>query len=251
MIRIIKYLVPGLIWFASQPALAVLNVFACEPEWGALSQEIGGDKVKVFNATNALQDVHRIQARPSLIAAARNADIVVCSGLELEVGWLPVLLREGGNNKIQPGEPGYFEAGKFARVTEVPAFVDRSQGDVHPYGNPHLNTDPRNFLIVGDALAKRFAEIDHANAQEYQSRFKQFSERWRAAISRWEAQAAPLKGVPVVVHHKAYVYMADWLGLQEIGALEPKPGVEPTSSHLTELLSKLQRQPAKMIVRSA
>ena len=181
MIRIIKYLLPGLIWFASQSALAVLNVFACEPEWGALSQEIGGDKVKVFNATNALQDVHRIQARPSLIAAARNADIVVCSGLELEVGWLPVLVREGGNNKIQPGEPGSISRPEnLSRVMEVPAFVDRSQGDVHPMvirisipmhatfsslGTPSPSASPRSIMPTRRNIRRALSNSASAGAR--------------------------------------------------------------------------------------
>ncbi|MDP3126580.1 MAG: zinc ABC transporter substrate-binding protein, partial [Thiobacillus sp.] len=204
---------------------AALNVFACEPEWGALAREIGGDDVKVYNATTAMQDPHRIEARPSLIAQTRRAGLVVCSGAELEVGWLPLLLRESGNAAVQPGRPGYFEATRYVTLLDKPAIVDRSQGDVHAAGNPHIQTDPRNLLRVGAALAQRLSEVDPAHAAAYQARWKAFSARWEAAIARWQQQAAPLKGMPVAVQHKSFSYLINWLGLREVATLEPKPGV--------------------------
>jgi len=233
------------------PAFAAINILACEPEWGALAQEIGGDKVSVYEATNALQDVHHIQAKPSLLARTRNAEMVVCTGSELEIGWLPILLQQSGNAKIQPGKPGYFEAAHYVRMLEVPTRLDRAEGDVHPGGNPHIQTDPRNIALVADALAKRLAEVDPTNASIYQSRYKAFTERWTAAILNWEKQAAPLKGAAIVVQHKGFPYLENWLGLKEVAALEPKPGVEPTSAHLAEVLAQLQRQPAKMVIRAA
>src|SRR5690349_12532746 len=129
-------------------AHAALNVLACEPEWAALAQELGGDRVKASSATTAQQDPHRIEARPSLIARTRNADLLVCTGLELEVGWLPVLLQQSGNPKIAAGQPGNFEAGPLVQRLDVPAKLDRSEGDIHPGGNPHIQTDPRNIAIV-------------------------------------------------------------------------------------------------------
>jgi zinc/manganese transport system substrate-binding protein len=235
----------------ASPAQAALNVFACEPEWGALAQELGGDKVTVYNATQALQDVHHVQAKPSLIAKARSANLVACTGMELEIGWLPMVLRQAGNEAIQPGKPGYFEAGNYVQRLEIPKRLDRADGDVHPLGNPHIQTDPRNIAKVADALAVKLAELDPANAAVYQARYKDFSIRWQQAIKRWEVQAAPLKGIPIVVQHKAYVYLSNWLGLNEIATLEPKPGVEPTSGHLAEVLAQIQRQPARIIIRSA
>ena len=235
----------------SLPAHATLNIFACEPEWGALAQELGGDKVSVYNATQALQDVHHVQAKPSLIAKARSANLAICTGLELEIGWLPMVLRQAGNAAIQPGKPGYFEAGAYVRRLEVPQRLDRADGDVHTQGNPHIQTDPRNIAKIGDALAQRLAEIDPANAAFYQARHQDFAQRWQDAIKRWEAQAAPLRGVAIVVQHKAFPYLNDWLGLREVATLEPKPGVEPTSTHLAEVLAQLQRQPAKMVIRAA
>ncbi len=233
------------------PAQAALNVFACEPEWGALAQELGGDKVSVYNATQALQDVHHVQAKPSLIAKARSANLVACTGMELEIGWLPMVLRQAGNADVQPGKPGYFEAGAYVRHLEIPTRLDRADGDVHAQGNPHIQTDPRNIDKVGDALAQRLAELDPANAAFYQARHQDFAQRWQDAIKRWEIQGAPLKGVAIVVQHKAFPYLQEWLGLRELATLEPKPGVEPTSSHLAEVLAQLQRQPAKMVIRAA
>jgi len=251
MKRQMKFLVLLLLLGATFSARAAVSILACEPEWGALSEELGGDKVSVYIATNALQDPHRIQARPSLIARARSADMVVCTGSELEIGWLPILLRQSGNANIQPGKPGYFEASNFVRKLEVPMHLDRADGDVHPGGNPHIQTDPRNILLVAKQLALRLAQVDAANAAYYAAREKSFAERWNVAMKRWETLAAPLKGVPIVVQHKGFPYLEDWLGLREVATLEPKPGVEPTSTHLAEVLAQLQRQPAKMVIRAA
>jgi zinc/manganese transport system substrate-binding protein len=233
------------------PALAVLNVFATVPEWGSLATELGGDKVNVYTATNALQDPHHVEAKPSLIARARNADLVVATGAELEIGWLPLVTLQAGNPKIQPGKPGYFEAAGYVPLLEKPARLDRSDGDVHPGGNPHIQTDPRNIGRVAGPLAARIAELDPANAAYYQARYKAFADRWSAAVANWEKQAAPLKGAPIVVQHKAFTYLEAWLGLNEVAALEPKPGVEPTTAHLTDVLATLQRQPVKMVIRAA
>ncbi len=249
-----KYLLPlaaiSLALF-SLPSHAAVNVFACEPEWAALATELGGDKLKVTSATNALQDPHRIEARPSLIAKTRNADLLVCTGLELEVGWLPVLLQQSGNAKIAAGQPGNFEAGSFVTRLDVPTKLDRSEGDVHAAGNPHIQQDPHNIAHVADALAQRLAQIDPVNAAYYSARHKDFSARWKAAMQKWEQQAAPLKGVAMVEHHKNMEYLSHWLGLRTVGMLEPKPGVEPSAAHLGELLNQLQRQPAKFVVRAA
>src|SRR6266513_4939590 len=130
------------------PAGAALNVFTCEPEWGALAQELGGDKVSVFSATTALQDRHRVEARPSLIARIRSADLLICSGSELEIGWIPLLLTQSGNSKIQLGSPGYFEASQHVARLEIPKVIDRALGDMHPGGNPHVHTDPRNIARI-------------------------------------------------------------------------------------------------------
>ncbi len=233
------------------PAHAALNVLACTPEWASLTQELAGDKAKVNSATTAMQDPHRIEARPALLAQARRADLLVCTGAELEIGWLPLLQRESGNAKIQAGQPGYFEAAAFVRLIEKPAVLDRALGDIHAAGNPHFVLDPRNLLKVADALTKRLADIDPANAAHYAARHQDFSTRMSAAIARWEKEAAPLRGVPVVVHHKNWSYLAEWLGLKTVADLEPKPGVDPSAAYLGQLLNKLKTQPAKMVLRAA
>jgi zinc/manganese transport system substrate-binding protein len=236
---------------ASAPARADLNVFATVPEWGALVSELGGDKVKVYAATNALQDPHHVEAKPSLIARARNADLIVATGAELEIGWVPLVVQQAGNPKVRPGQPGYFEAAPFVPMLEKPTRLDRAEGDVHPLGNPHIQTDPRNIARVAGPLSARLAELDPSNAAYYQARYKAFDDAWRANIARWEREAAPLRGVPIVVQHKAFTYLEDWLGLKEVAALEPKPGVEPTVAYMTEVLNTLKQQPAKMVVRAA
>lgn len=232
-------------------AHATLNVFACEPEWTALMQQLAGDKASVYTATIALQDPHRIEARPSLIARARRADLLVCTGAELEIGWLPVILRESGNNAIQPGSSGYFEAASVVHMLEVPTRLDRAEGDVHAMGNPHIQTDPRNFLPVAEALAKRLIQLDPANSGDYRQRLASFTQQWHAAIAKWEQQAAPLKGVPIIVQHKGFPYLSEWLGLKEVATLEPKPGMEPSAAHLSQVLGTLEQHPAKMVLRAA
>lgn len=251
MRRLARHVAAMVLAAMTLPAAAALNVFACEPEWSALAQELGGDKVNAYAATTALQDPHRVEAKPSLLARARSAHLAVCTGAELEIGWMPIVLRESNNGKIQPGTPGYFEAAQFVRLLEKPVRLDRSEGDVHPFGNPHVQTDPRNIALVANALAKRLAQLDPANAAHYESRHKAFSERWAAAMKRWEARAAPLRDVPIVVQHKAFVYLEDWLGLRQVAALEPKPGIEPSVAYLAEVLARLQQQPARMVVRAA
>ena len=236
---------------AAASAHAAVNVLTCEPEWQALVQELGGDKVSASSATTALQDPHRVEARPGLIARTRNADLLVCTGLDLEAGWLPLLVQQSGNAKIERGHAGYFEAGSFVPRLDVPTRLDRAEGDVHAFGNPHVHLNPHNIAIVSTALAKRLGEIDPANAAFYQSRQADFSARWNAAMRKWEAAAAPLRGATVVEHHKNMSYLLNWLGMSSVGTLESKPGVEPSAAHLGGLLSQLQAKPARMVLRAA
>ena len=228
-----------------------LNVFACEPEWASLAQELGGDKVSAFSATTAKQDPHRIEARPSLIARMRSADLVVCSGAELEVGWLPLLFTQAGNGKVRPGSPGYLEASQYVPKLEIPQLVDRSLGDVHASGNPHIHLDPRNIARVGAVLGERLGQIDPANKAYYESRAAEFAKRWQAAMQGWGSRAAPLKGVALVVYHKDFSYFINWSGMREAGSLEPKPGIPPSPSHLAELVDQMKRAPAKVIIYEA
>ncbi|MBC7946201.1 MAG: zinc ABC transporter substrate-binding protein, partial [Burkholderiales bacterium] len=175
----------------------------------------------------------------------------ICTGAELEVGWLPIVLTQSGNAKIQEGAPGFFEASSFVVKLEVPQRIDRAQGDVHAAGNPHVHLDPRNIAKIAQALTQRLAQLDGANATAYHSLGEAFQQKWGQAIPRWEAQAAPLKGMSVVTYHKDMGYLIAWLGMREVGYLEPKPGLPPTTGHLTDLLGRLENTPARAIVRSA
>ena len=235
----------------SAPAFAALNVFACEPEWAALTQQLAGDQASIYTATGALQDPHQVQARPSLIAKARSAQLLVCTGAELEIGWMPVVLRESGNSAIQPGSSGNFEAAQYVTMLEVPTRLDRADGDVHAAGNPHIQTDARNFLPIAEALSKRLIQLDPANTAFYQQQLATFNQQWRAAIAKWENRLRPLKGVSVIVQHKGFPYLNDWLGLKEVAELEPKPGMEPSAAYLGQVLNDLQQHPARMVLRAA
>jgi zinc/manganese transport system substrate-binding protein len=195
--------------------------------------------------------VHRVEAKPSLVARARSADLVVATGAELEIGWLPVLIQESGNPHIQPGAPGYFEAASALRLLEVPSKVDRSMGDIHPLGNPHVQLDPHNIQAVAHALTARLSQLDPSQAAFYAARAKDFDARWDAAIKGWEAKAAPLKGVPVVIMHRDQAYLCHWLGLTEMASIEPKPGVPPTAAYLGTLVGKLTTTPARLIMLNA
>jgi zinc/manganese transport system substrate-binding protein len=237
--------------FITQPAQAALKVLATTADWGSLATELGGDKVNVYTATSALEDVHFVNAKPSLVARARTAGLVVANGADLEIGWLPVLLQESGNTKIQPGTPGYFEATAFVRLLDVPTAVDRSMGDIHPLGNPHIQLDPRNVAAVAKGLTARLAAIDPANAAYYQARGADFLSRWQQAVVRWTTQGAKLKGVPVVVIHTDQRYLLNWLGMVQLATIEPKPGVPPSAGYLAELVTRLSASKPTMILRNA
>ena len=231
-------------------AQADLRVFACEPEWASLAKEIGGKNVETGSATTAFVDPHYIQARPSLISKVRRADLVICSGAQLEVGWLPVLLQKANNRDVLPGSPGYFEASSFVLRMDATANTDRAQGDIHPQGNPHVQTDPHNIAVIAVALGERMAQLDPANADAYASTLAKFTERWEAAISEWEEKAAPLRGKRAITHHKSWVYLERWLGIEEVANLEAIPGLPPTTAHLSKLVSQFENGGADFIVRS-
>jgi zinc/manganese transport system substrate-binding protein len=231
-------------------AQAALNVFACEPEWAALAKELGSDRLEIYSATTARQDPHRIQARPSLIAKARKADLMICTGAELEVGWLPLLLRRAGNARIQVGQPGHFLAYEYVSMLEVPEKLDRSLGDLHASGNPHIHTDPRNILLVAGHLSQRLQELDPDNSSHYQQRYREFESEWQNALNDWDERAAPAKGAKVVVHHDFWSYLLDWLNLHKLATLEPVPGVSPSSSHLAAVRQLLSSQQGVMIINT-
>lgn len=233
------------------PAAAALKVFACEPEWAALAKALGGDDVDTYSASTAVQDVHRIQARPSLIAKYRQADLVVCTGAELELGWLPALAEKANNPGVAAGSPGFFEASQYVQMLEIPSSADRALGDVHPYGNPHIQTGPQNIAPIARALARRLREVDGKHAGDYDRRYADFSARWPQELAKLQQRAAPLRGVSVVSHHKTWVYLYDWLGIREVATLEPKPGVPPSGAHLEDVLNLVKAHPVKAVVYSS
>jgi zinc/manganese transport system substrate-binding protein len=227
-----------------------LDVFACEPEWGSLLTELAGDDVQITIATTAFQDPHRLQARPSLIAAMRRADMVVCTGADLEIGWLPLLLRRAGNRKIQAGNPGNFVAAEFVRRLEIPQVIDRAQGDVHPQGNPHIHLQPRNIARIANAMAERLSALDPGNSALYQTRLLDFQSRWEQATEQWEERALALAGMRLASHHKSFSYLADWLDLDIVATLESKPGIPPSGAQLASLLEQLSPSPPVGVIRT-
>lgn len=243
-------LIALLLGAAPLTASAELRIFACEPEWAALASEIGGELVEAYSATTALQDPHYIQARPSLIAKVRRADLVICSGAQLEIGWLPALLQKANNRQVQPGMSGYMEASSFVVRLDATGNVDRAKGDIHPQGNPHIQTNPHNIDAVATALAARMSKIDANNSNIYDDKLKHFLIKWRESIERWEERAAPLRGKRVITHHKSWVYLERWLGLEEAANLEAVPGLPPTATHLSKLTQEFAGGGADVIIRS-
>lgn len=244
-----RLLIVFVLLLASASSFAKLQIFACEPEWAALSAELAGEQADIFTATTALQDPHHIEARPSLIARMRNADLVVCSGAELETGWLPLLLRTSANPKVQLNQPGYFEAAMQVERLDIPAQLDRSAGDVHSQGNPHVHLDPHRLLKIGAALSARLQAIDADNADKHHQRLQQWNADFSRAIAQWEQQAAGLRGKKVVVYHDNWKYLVEWLQLKQIATIEPRPGIPPSGADQKRLLEKLAAdKPAAILV---
>tara|TARA_Y100001935_G_scaffold51450_2_gene43001 strand:- start:20227 stop:21138 length:912 start_codon:yes stop_codon:yes gene_type:complete len=226
-----------------------LNIFACEPEWKSLAEEIGGDMVKAFSATHAKQDPHYIRARPSLISKIRRADLIFCSGAGLEVGWMPILVQKA-RSQVQPGNIGYFMASKYTPVIDIPNEIDRGHGDVHPEGNPHVHLDPHNILLVAKELNRRLSIIDSKNKSFYQEQYNNFVDKWQNSILRWNKEIESIKGKRIIIHHKSFDYLFNWLQLNEIASLEVKPGIPPTASHLKNILENTNKSSVDIIVVS-
>ncbi|MEZ5814394.1 MAG: zinc ABC transporter substrate-binding protein [Alphaproteobacteria bacterium] len=237
----------GVLLASPSSAYAKVNVFACEPEWAALAEKIGGSLVNVKSATNAKQDVHHIRAKPSLLAAMRKADLVFCTGASLEIGWLPILTKKAGGPDVQPETVGWVMASDYVEKLEVMQHVDRSMGHVHPEGNPHIQLDPHNITVVADVLAERLMLIDGENTAAYQLNLRAFQAKWKSLITQWETQAQSLKGQKVVVYHNAWAYLLKWLGMDVVATLEPKPGIPPTASHLETVLNNVKGKDVKAI----
>ena len=243
-----KYIFIAAMMMFTTSVQAQLEIFTCEPEWAALATELGGNHVNVFSATTGKQDPHHIEARPSLIAKIRRADLIVCTGAELETGWLPVLLSKSGNEKIQLGKSGHFMAADYVELLEKPVVLDRSQGDMHARGNPHIHTNPHNIAKVAKALNQRMNELNATNRASYNTAYENFIQRWNTAIMRWEKQAAPIRQQSIAVSHNSWVYLASWLDVDMSVALEPKPGIPPASEHLAKLVTTVNQKNIRKIV---
>jgi zinc/manganese transport system substrate-binding protein len=249
--KLIKYFLIFATLLSATVAQARLEIFSCEPEWASLVTELGGDAVNIFAATSGKQDPHYIEARPSLIAKTRRADLLVCTGAELESGWLPLLLKKSGNAKVQVGRPGHFMATDYVELLEKPQSVDRSQGDVHAAGNPHIHTSARNIALVAKALHQRLLEIDGENSAIYNRAYEDFNQRWQVAMARWEKQAEVIRRYAFAVDHKSWIYLAHWLDIDMSVVLEPKPGIPPTSRHLAALVKTVEQKNISKIVYAA
>jgi zinc/manganese transport system substrate-binding protein len=231
------------------PAGATVNVLTTTEGLAAVAREVGGDTVKVTALSRGIQDPHFVDANPSLAVKLRNADLLVDVGMDLEVGWLPPLVTQSRNAAIQPGGPRRLTAGNFVSPMDLPTGpVDRSQGDIHPSGNPHFLSDPRRAVQVAAAVAGRLAEIDPGNAAHYRERLQAFQGKVAAAENGWKAQLAPFAGRNVITQHKTLTYLLDWSGLKAAGYMEPKPGVAPPPSHVASLAAVVKSSGVKGVL---
>nr|VFJ74050.1 MAG: zinc/manganese transport system substrate-binding protein [Candidatus Kentron sp. FW] len=236
-----------LLFLCTFPARA-LEVFACEPEWGALARALGGEQVNVYTATSNRQDPHYIQARPGLIAKARRADLLVCAGAGLEAGWLSPLLQMSGNAKIQVGQPGHFLATDFVTLLGKLAMPNQSQGNIHATGNPHIHLDPVRLQQVARKLGERLQIIDPAHRAHYRALQGKFMWAWRDKIRQWEKKAKRLQGKSIVVYNPNWIYLRTWAGIARADTLAPIPGIPPTSTHLGHLSARLQKDTVYRII---
>jgi len=229
------------------PAFAGVNIVATLPWIGSLARELGKDKVSVTVLVKPAQDAHMIEAKPSMILAARKADIIMYDGLDLEIGYLPLIVESSKNPKIMPGQIGNFDCSQFVTVVEKPTMVDRGMGDVHPLGNPHYHFSPSNILLVAEGMSHLLAEADKANADYFLDNYKAFAARMKEKEKKWHA--VPLKGKKFIAYHKYFEYLAPEFGFQIVGYLEPKPGIPPSAAHIEELIQYMKNaQPAGILI---
>jgi zinc/manganese transport system substrate-binding protein len=230
------------------PAQAKLNVVATLPDFGSLAREIGGDKIDIVTLAKPTEDPHFVDARPSFVVSLRTADVLIDGGAELEIGWLPPLLQNARNAKIEIGKPGRIIASQGIRLVNVPTNVTRAAGDVHALGNPHFMSDPMIAKLVAQHIAQSFSAIDAANAAFYDANYKKFEATINAKLQEWGAAMLPFKGQNVVAYHDSWVYFAHRFGLNIDIFLEPKPGIPPSPSHLAEVITQMKAQHIKAII---
>ena len=224
--------------FLITPASASLNVVATLPWIGSLAQTLGGDQVTVTTLLKPNQDPHLVDAKPSMILAGRKADLIMYNGLDLEIGYLPLILESARNPKIVPGKPGNFDCSRFVQAIDKPTAVDRSLGDVHPFGNPHYHFSPSNIQQVAAGMTDTLAEMDSANADYYRQNFKAFAAKFDRKQKEW--QGLGLQGKKFVAYHKLFEYLAPGFGLEFVGYVEPKPGIPPSAAHVEGLIAGMK-----------
>ena len=230
-------------------AAAAVKVVATTQDLAALVSEVGGDKVTVEALARGYQDPHFVEAKPSFVIKLHSADLLVIVGRELEMGWLPALITQSRNARIQPGGAGYFDASLTARILDVPTGqITRAMGDVHPQGNPHYWLDPGNGRRIAQAIQKKLTEMNPADAAYFQQRYADFDKRLSAAESRWRSALAPYRGTKVVTYHRSWPNFAEAFGLDVVGYVEPKPGIPPSPSHQLALMQEMKRQGIKLIL---
>jgi ABC-type Zn uptake system ZnuABC Zn-binding protein ZnuA len=226
-----------------------LNVVTSTTDMAALAQEVGGDKISVESIAKGYQDPHFVEAKPSFLLKLRQADLLISVGLQLEIGWLPPLITQCGNPKIQVGAPGYLDASQFSEILEIPqGTVTRAEGDVHPLGNPHYWLDPDNGRRIARGFAAKLADLDAGNAAYFQQRFQDFDRRLSAAEQKWDAEMKPYRGRKVVTYHRSFPNFARHFGLDVIGYVEPRPGIPPSPSHTIELIQLMKRENCRVVL---
>jgi zinc/manganese transport system substrate-binding protein len=226
-----------------------MNVITSTTDMAALTQEVGGDKVNVEALAKGYQDPHFVEAKPSFLLKLRQADLLIVVGLQLEIGWLPPLITQSGNPRIQVGAPGYLDASQFAEILEIPqGVVTRAEGDVHPQGNPHYWLDPDNGRRIARGFATKLGEMDPGDAAYFQQRFQDFDKRLSAAEQKWDQEMQSYRGRKVVTYHRSFPNFAKHFGLNVIGYVEPRPGIPPTPSHTLELIQLMKRENCKVIL---
>jgi len=245
-------LLPLVLAFALVPssqANAALNVITATEDLAAIAREIGGDKVKVESLARGYQDPHFVEAKPSFVLKLHRADLLIVIGRELEIGWLPPLITQSRNAKIQPGGQGYLDASLNAHILEIPTVqITRAMGDVHPLGNPHYWLSPENGRRIAQAMKQKFSELQPADAAVFAARYGDFDKRLAAAEQRWKAIIAPYTGVKVVTYHNSWPNFAVAFGINVVGFVEPKPGIPPSPSHTIALIQDMKRQNVKLIL---
>jgi zinc/manganese transport system substrate-binding protein len=241
-----------LFWAALLSPLASarpLHVVAAYPYIGDLVERIGGSNVRVFSLARGDYNPHVIIPRPSFIAQVRRADLLIISGAQLEIGWMPPLLRQANNPAVQTGEPGFLDLSQYVTLIDVPTSVSREQGDVHPEGNPHFYLDPENILLIARAIKDKLVQLDSRNASYYENRYREFSDLWGQKLVEWSDKMKPLENTRVVQYHKNYDYFLHRYKLQIAGTVEPLPGIPPTSKHIEHLENVLTMTPARFILQ--